>query len=132
MSKNLCPCHSQKAYKDCCELYHKGTLPKTAEALMRSRFSGYALALIDYIIETTHPDYQPQDRVAWRKEILDFSEKTLFEGLEILSKEEGPSKSFVTFTAHLKRDNQDVSFTEKSSFALLKGRWLYCQGQILK
>lgn len=56
-SSRLCPCKSNISYSDCCEPYHNSTkLPSTAEQLMRSRYSAYALKLINYLIETTHKD----------------------------------------------------------------------------
>ena len=43
-----CPCGSELAYKSCCEPIVKGkTLAPTAEALMRSRYTAYALAEIE-------------------------------------------------------------------------------------
>ena len=51
-----CPCGSGKSYADCCQRYHKGELPQTAEALMRSRFVAYVNSDAGYVVETTHPD----------------------------------------------------------------------------
>lgn len=122
-----CPCHSGKPYALCCEPYHKGLLPKKAVTLMRSRYSAYALGLPDYIISTTHPA-NPQavkDLAAWKKQILDFSSHTQFQGLDILEDEEKPPIAFVTFKATLLQDNQDASFTETSEFEIWDGKWTY-------
>lgn len=99
---------------------------------MRSRYSAYALGVIDYIIETTHPLHHDwgQDREAWKKQLLAFSTNTDFERLEILGAEEGSEVGFVTFTAHLRQAGQDRTFTERSRFEKLKGRWLYLSGSI--
>lgn len=62
----LCPCESGKPYSQCCEVYHLGTPAPTAEALMRSRYSAYALAaenpdLVQYLLRTWHPDTRPEN-----------------------------------------------------------------------
>lgn len=118
-----CPCGSGQPYGACCGRYHAGALPETAEALMRSRYSAYALRLPEYIIETTHPenpDYNP-DHGAWKKKILDFSTRTQFIRLEVLSAEE----NFVTFNAYLVQENKPFILHEKSRFKKQNGRWLY-------
>ena len=128
----LCPCWSKKKYHDCCEKYHKGNLPETALALMRSRYSAYALALADYIMLTTHPKnpIAIMEKETRRKEILEFSRKTHFENLEILDFIDGPEIAYVTFKAHLKQGKKDASFLEKSRFEKINGRWLYWDGII--
>ena len=46
---------SGKAYAECCEPVIKGTRKAaTPEELMRSRYSAYAKAEIDHIIDSTH------------------------------------------------------------------------------
>ena len=74
----LCPCHSQLPYEECCGKFHRGALPKNALELMRSRYSAYALGLVNYIIETTHtenPHYR-RDFSSWKKELKVFCKQT--------------------------------------------------------
>lgn len=87
---------------------------------MRSRYSAYALKKIDYIIETA---FQPMGS---KEELEQFAEKTNFDGLKILE----AKANFVTFRATLSQEGQDASFTEKSRFERLNGRWKYHSGQI--
>lgn len=124
-----CPCYSGIPYSLCCEPYHKGKPAPRAELLMRSRYSAYALHLIDYIIKTTHPKNPSHatQQDLWRKEILRFSETTSFDGLHIDSIEEGTTSAYVTFTATLTQSKHDVSFTERSLFEKVDGVWLYTQ-----
>ena len=124
---NPCPCQSGLEYEKCCKPYHQGAAAPTPLALMRSRYSGYALKQIDYIIATTHPTLQEQHRPfsRWKQEIAQFSDQTSFDGLEILEVEEGEKEGFVTFKAHLSQAGKDISFTEKSLFKKENGRWLY-------
>jgi len=95
---------------------------------VRSRYSAYALGLVDYIIETTHSKSRPEDLVTWREQIQAFCEQTEFTGLVI----EEASSDKVTFYAHLKRGETDVSFREKSSFAEENGQLVYVEGMITR
>ena len=52
MDENKCPCLSGKNYADCCEGIIKGTKKaETAEALMRARYSAYAKAEVEFIMD---------------------------------------------------------------------------------
>jgi len=121
-----CPCHSGEKYKKCCQPYHKGILPKTAFLLMRSRYSAYALGIIEYIMATTHPN-NPDAAIAladWQKGITDFAHSTQFLGLKILEFIDGEEESYVTFEA---RFDHGV-MKEKSRFLKVEGKWLYERG----
>ena len=86
--------------------------------------------LADYIIDTTHPQnpqYQ-QDRAAWSKQILKFSQTTRFQKLEIIEFLNGELQAYVTFRANLTQGGKDASFIEKSRFLKVDGRWLYVDG----
>ncbi len=129
-----CPCKSGKSYEECCKPFHQGKLPETALKLMRSRYAAYALCMPDYIIHTTHPE-SPEfrsDRVQWSKTISAFCANTEFKDLKILHSEDGESFATVTFYAHLIQNHKDASFTEKSYFEKVKGRWLYRRGRIAR
>lgn len=128
-SNSPCPCHSGKKYKQCCHPYHKGILPSTAEKLMRSRYSAFALGLAEYIMATTHPnnsDYT-KDKENWKKSILNFSQTTRFLGLKIGEFSDGKVEAFVTFEAIL----DGGSLCEKSRFLNVEGKWLYIDGEFL-
>lgn len=130
MIKKLCPCHSKKTYDQCCQCFHQGEFPPTALALMRSRYSAYALGLAVYIIKTTHKD-NPQyllDTKLWIQSILQFSKNTSFVGLDILEFIDGETEAYVTFVAHLKQGTKDTSFQEKSRFLKEGQQWKYVSG----
>ena len=125
-----CPCHSKLPYHACCQKFHQGTSPPTALELMRSRYSAYALGLINYIIQTTHkesPFYQ-SSLSTWKKELKIFCKSTAFNNLEILHSEDKGSIAFVTFIATLMQGDLDVTFTEKSTFKKEGSRWFYLEG----
>jgi len=94
---------------------------------MRSRYAAYVLNKALYIIQTTHPkniDFN-ENIISWQKSIEEFSRNYTFKKLTILEFIENQTRSYVTFTAHITLDNQDCSFTEKSSFEKLNNKWLY-------
>jgi SEC-C motif-containing protein len=125
--ENLCPCGSGKNYAACCGPLHQGVAAPSAEALMRSRYSAYALGLVDYILKTTHPQNHDAKRPAEerKKEIERFCKTTLFKGLKILEM----GKDIVKFTVYLSQEGKDFSFTEKSTFEKVLGNWLYLRGE---
>jgi SEC-C motif-containing protein len=127
-----CPCCSGKPYKDCCSPYHQGKEAEDALVLMRSRYSAYALNNVDYIIRTTHPRHPSvsQNLNRWKEEILAFAMNTDFERLEILNFKEQGSQANVVFIAHLKVNDEDATFTERSFFAKEGGRWFYVNGDV--
>lgn len=128
-----CLCHSGKKYKKCCKVFHDGTLPKTAEQLMRSRYCAFALNKPNYIIKTTHSlnnDFT-SNTDAWASDISSFSLGTSFQNLKILEFIDGETESFVTFKATLNQRGNDSSFTEKSRFLKENGMWLYVNGEFL-
>lgn len=131
MPIELCPCSSGKMYANCCEPFHKGiALPEDALALMRSRYSAYALHNADYIMATTHPQNSgfKSDPKRWKEDILLFTKNTHFEQLEIIEFKSGSAQAEVTFRAYLAQGDQDVSFEETSLFEKVGDRWLYKEG----
>lgn len=124
--KQTCPCCSEKEYKQCCQSYHEGTSAPTALALMRSRYSAYAMQKTAYILATTHPEspYFEEDQQKWEKAIAVFCKTTEFQKLEILEVKE----DMVHFAAHLKQKGQQLILDEKSRFRKLEGKWLYVEG----
>lgn len=127
-----CPCCSGKRYQECCEPYHKGAIPKSALDLMRSRYSAYALNLPEYIVKTTHPasPQYSENRFAWKRSIAKFSQASTFLRLEILDKVESETHAVVLFTAFISQGDSDATFTEKSSFEKIDGKWMYRSGKI--
>lgn len=125
-----CPCCSGKEYAQCCHPFHKGEPTKNALELMRSRYTAYVLNLPDYIVATTHPA-SPQymeDTLSWKRGISQFSTHTIFEKLEVRDFRENEKLATVTFTAYIKQNEQDNTFTETSYFEKIHDRWLYRNG----
>src|SRR5688572_15121619 len=53
----FCPCGTQIEFDKCCNPFISGaTFPTTAEKLMRSRYTAYALGNFNYLKETLSPE----------------------------------------------------------------------------
>jgi len=132
-----CPCASGRRLKRCCGPYHAGRPAPSPEALMRSRFSAYALGDVDYIVATTDPegDAFQHPEATWRPQIDAFCRQTRFVRVRILGTGDLPAQgshpmAFVRFRAELTQGGQDASFEEKSRFRQVDGRWLYRDGLV--
>ena len=121
---NLCPCHSQNFYENCCEPYHKNVQAPTCEALMRSRYSAFALQQIDYILETTALRQQAfLDRAA----IADWSKANQWLKLEVVQHQPKLDKShaLVEFKAYYHDGKQQHVHHEISHFVLHQQHWYF-------
>lgn len=124
MLKN-CPCESGKSYQLCCEPFHEGKLPPTAEALMRSRYSAYVLHLEDYLLKTWHPNTRP----ATLKLSDDINTKWL--GLSILHAEQSSDiTATVEFVARYKIGGNRAERLHEISQFEFSDRWYYLKGVI--
>ena len=130
-STEPCPCLSGMSYETCCEPLHRGEqLANTAEQLMRSRYSAFALAEVDYLM-ATHPDsLTPLGQR--RKELRKNCREARWLGLRIKAVEAGGVEDLegtVTFEATFEAGGQRNVMNETSLFqrrdVSLKGDWLY-------
>ena len=56
-----CPCGLGDDYDACCGRLHAGAAAPTAESLMRSRYSAFAVGDTGYLLRTWHPSARPQE-----------------------------------------------------------------------
>jgi len=119
--KEVCPCNGGKAYGQCCGLYHGGQAAPTPEALMRSRYSAFALENADYLLATWHRDYRPQT--------IEFAADTRWTGLEILQAGSDGDTGVVHFVATFNEAGEWLLLEEKSRFERLEDRWYYLAGE---
>lgn len=62
MTPTRCPCSSGLPYDECCGPLHRGERTAgTAEQLMRSRFSAFAVGDAGYLRRSWHPSTRPAD-----------------------------------------------------------------------
>jgi len=124
----VCPCGSGKVYAACCAVFiDNGVLPATAELLMRSRYTAYALAREDYLLRTWHGSTRPAQLGLQN----DGSVKWL--GLKILRGEAGgvhDREAIVEFIARYQVNGRAERLHEVSRFICEAEQWLYVGGQI--
>lgn len=123
----LCPCNSQMNYELCCAPFmEKRSTPKTPEQLMRSRYTAYSQANIDYIKKTMQGKpllhFQEDEAKQW-------AESVIWLGLKILDAAmETPEKGYVEFIATFIEKNRLKSIHERSEFHLHNEQWVYVDG----
>lgn len=118
-----CYCGSEQNFENCCEPFIKGYKnPDTAELLMRSRYSAYASAAADYLVETTHSSARKWHS---RASILDWSQSNTWIKLEVLN----TTTTTVEFKAfYLDTELKMQVHHEYSTFKMEKGKWFYVDG----
>jgi len=123
-----CPCQSGAHYEGCCGRYHAGPLhlrAPTAEALMRSRYSAFTLALTDYLLATWHASTRPA-----RLEANEPGLKWL--GLEVRHHTViDDDRATVEFVARSKLAGRAQRLHEISRFVREDGRWFYVNGDLV-
>ena len=124
-----CPCTSKIPYDRCCGPYITGAkAPESAELLMRSRFSAYALGKVDYLIETTA---EAERGALDREELVVYCRNIRCVGLKILAREAGgpgDATGTVKFHASLQVNGKRSLHVELSRFVREGGRWRYVDG----
>ncbi|MDI9819698.1 MULTISPECIES: YchJ family protein [unclassified Legionella] len=122
-----CPCDSQKSYLSCCEPFITGKqTPETPEALMRSRYTAYAMANIDYIKETMRHGaligFQETEAKRWAKRVHWIK-------LHVLKSDiKNSTTGYVEFEASFVDGSRLKSLHEKSRFMREEGQWYYVGG----
>ncbi|MGZ4467890.1 MAG: YchJ family protein [Nocardioidaceae bacterium] len=123
---SACPCGSGTAYGGCCGPLHDGGAAPTAEALMRSRYSAFAIGHVDHLFRTWHPRTRPAD--------LSDTPDVTWEGLEVLRTTAGGAADdtgTVEFRARFRgRDGAPHLLHETSRFERRAGRWVYVDGDV--
>ena len=126
-SSTNCLCNSDLPYDLCCEPLHTGkSHALTAKALMRSRFTAYAMHNEMYLLQTWDPVSRP--------EAIDFSKETgEWTHLDIISTKKGlakDNKGIVEFKAYFTQGGEEQVMTETSRFIKKQGHWFYLDGQV--
>lgn len=122
-----CSCGSQKDYATCCELYltHQQK-PDTPQELMRSRYTAYCLANIDYIQNTMRGKalvgFNAINAKRWATR-MNWIKLTILE-----TSMDNPHKGYVEFIATFVDGHVLNSMHEKSEFIQEEGKWYYVDG----
>lgn len=118
-----CPCGSGSGYAECCGPLHSGAAGAgTAEALMRSRYSAFAVGDSAYLLRTWHPRTRPAG--------IDLSGGLTWTGLEITGTS-GGTALYTTGTVAFRARFTDVDGpgvqVETSAFERVDGDWRYVE-----
>ena len=122
-----CPCGAEKPFEFCCGPYLKRqSVPPTAEALMRSRFTAFELRDADYLRDSWDPGQRPAS--------LNFEGDTrTWSRLEIVGTIGGgdnDERGVVEFKAQFELGDDTYLLHEVSRFHRVEGRWVYLDGTI--
>lgn len=125
-----CPCQSNKKYVDCCEPIHQNIFKAfTAEQLMRSRYSAYALSNIDYLIQSQHKSTLSKNE---HKAIKKWNDSVKWLKLEVIKHEPIDNElAYVIFKAHYIQGLEPGLIYEKSRFTKQDKHWVYIDGEFL-
>lgn len=118
-----CPCGSGLVLGECCGPLLDGRPAPTAEALMRSRFTAFAVGDATYLRATWHASTRPRT--------LDLDEGVAWRSLEIRSTGAGgpfDDAGVVEFVARYRDGGVRGALHETSRFVREAGRWLYVDG----
>jgi SEC-C motif-containing protein len=124
MTLRRCPCGSGLPLHECCgRLHDRSVAAATAEQLMRSRYSAFALGDAGYLRETWHPTTRPRT--------LELDPAIRWTGLDIVATSGGgplESAGTVEFRAHFVAGGAPGAQHERSRFVREDGRWRYLDG----
>ena len=112
-------------------LFHHGKAKvKTAEQLMRSRYSAYFFRRVEYLVETTHPKTREPNLT---KQISRMIHTISWQKLTVVATSKGgpdDNTGKVEFTADYRHEGEMHQMHEVSRFRKLKGSWKYLDGKV--
>ncbi len=126
-----CPCGTTKTYEDCCSVYIKGAKKApTAEILMRSRYTAFAVNELDYVEKTHHPKTRSELDM---ESVRSWAANSEWLGLEIRETEKGlekDSEGKVEFKCKFIFNGAEQSHHELSTFKKEDGEWFFVDGSM--
>lgn len=120
-----CPCSSGDVFGGCCAPLLDGAVAPTAERLMRSRYTAFALRDAEYLRATWHPSTRPAE--------LDVDDDLRWRRLVIVDRVAGgpfDREGVVEFEAFWRQGDERGSLRERSRFVREDRRWLYLDGHV--
>jgi SEC-C motif-containing protein len=121
-----CPCGTGLTYGECCRPFLEADAqPPTAERMMRSRYTAYALRHPGYLLATWHPSTRPAK--------LTLDPGLTWISLDILGRTRGgmlDSVGTVDFRATHRSEGMRMYQQENSSFVRENKTWFYVDGVV--
>lgn len=128
-----CPCTSGKTYGNCCQpIQTEKAKAKTAEDLLRARYTSFVTGHIDFILATHHSSTSHDVN---REEITTWSKDSEWKGLDVLQKEAGEATDetgTIVFHAKYALEGKDQDHYEKSTFEKENGEWKFLDAMPLR
>ncbi len=116
-----CPCGGG-VFGACCALIIDGAPAPSAERLMRSRYTAFAVGDEAHLVRSWHPRTRPEH--------LDLDDGTVWTGLDIEEAVQDGDAAVVAFRARWRQAGRDGERVERSRFARRGGRWVYVDGDV--
>lgn len=132
LGPSACPCGGVikgAAYAICCQPYIEGReQAPTAEHLMRSRYTAYALGISNYVLDTWHSSTRPASLALdppGTPNATRWLELTVHRHTPLTNTE-----AQVLFTARYREGGRAHRLQEHSRFVREDGRWFYVAGDV--
>lgn len=126
MDDERCPCGSGDTFGGCCGPLLQGVkAAPTAERLMRSRYTAFALHDAAYLRRSWHPSTRPrtiefEPDLEWRRLLV----------ADAVGGGPFDTDGEVEFEAFWRQGDQRGSMRERSRFVREDRRWLYLDGEV--
>lgn len=120
---SACPCGGGEFGSCCGPLVEDGVPARTAEQLMRSRYTAFVLDRPEHLWRTWHPRTRPETvetgGVEWAGLTI----------VEVVAGGEDDDDGVVDFEARLSTSEGPSVMRERSEFRRRGGRWVYLEGR---
>ena len=122
-----CPCNPTQLYKSCCHIAHHNINDvRTAEQLMRSRYSAFVLGNVDYLQRSHHSSQRLNAKET--REIEQWTQSVNWIKLEVIQTNAGlenDTTGTVEFKAFYMENSRVEVIHEHSRFCKENGHWVY-------
>lgn len=128
-----CPCSNSRVYDECCQPIITNQRPaKTAEELMRARYTAHVKVELDFIYNSTHADVRGDYDV---NETRKWAADSDWLGLDVVSSKDGTpddDTGEVEFVARFRTKEGIRTHHERSEFRRVEDNWYFFQGEMVK
>jgi SEC-C motif domain protein len=129
MQSIKCYCGSGEFFKQCCQPIINGLKAHSAEQLMRSRYSAYAINDAQYLYHSYATTSQIEQSI---NDIASWAKQCHWISLTIHHCEDNPEFSTVEFSATYIQKSKLYVLHELSKFIIENEHWRYLDGKIIK
>ncbi|NLE86946.1 MAG: YchJ family protein [Myxococcales bacterium] len=125
-----CPCGKGESLETCCGPFLAGQKkPRSAEELMRSRYTAFTQGDVDYILKTHDPDTVHQ---VDRESTEQWAKQSEWLGFELLSVQGGTPEEFqgtIEFVARYRLKGAQLEHRERATFRRQDDTWFFVDGE---